>query len=111
MKTPMRKHKKLLVFTSRLWPARHRRFEAMCTLAVTGQLGGAQMCELDEHIAGCESCRKFLESIAQVSVQAMPLLAEKRALAPKIVPPQGIRERFLSRLASETSDVETETAL
>ena len=96
---------------SRLWPAGHRRFEAMCALAVTGQLGGAQMCELDEHIADCESCRKFLESIAQVSVQVMPLLAEKRAPGPKIVPPQGIRERFLARLALETSDTKNGTAL
>jgi hypothetical protein len=75
----------------------------MCTLAVTGQLGGAQMCELDEHIAGCESCRKYLESIAQVSVQTMPLLAEKHGPASKIGPPQGIRERFLARLASEAN--------
>ena len=104
LEAPMRKDKDILVFASRLWPNGHRRFEAMCTLAVTGQLGGAQMCELDEHIAACESCRRFLESIAQVSVQAMPLLAENRAQTPKIVPPQGIRERFLARLDSETSE-------
>ncbi len=96
---------------SRLWPTKHRRFEKMCTLAVTGQLGGAQMCELDEHIAGCDSCRKFLESIAQVSVQAMPLLAEKHGPAPKILPPQGIRERFFVRLASETTGNENGRAL
>lgn len=107
----MKKNNKLLAFTNRLWPAGHRRFEAMCTLAVTGQLGGAQMCELDEHIAACESCRKFLESIAQVSVQAMPLLADKRAPTPKVAPPQGIRERFLARLASETSETKNGTPL
>jgi hypothetical protein len=44
----------------------------MCTLAVTAQLGGAQMWELNEHIAACASCRKVLESLAQVSLQAMP---------------------------------------
>jgi hypothetical protein len=107
----MRKDKKRLAFTSRLWPTGHRRFEAMCALAVTGQLGGAQMCELDEHIAACESCRKFLESIAQVSVQAMPLLAEKRAPTSRIVPTQGIRERFLARLALETSETKNGAAL
>jgi hypothetical protein len=95
----------------KFWPIRHRRFEEMCSLAITGQLGGAQMCELDEHIAACESCRKFLREIAQVSVQAMPLLAEKHGPAPKIMPPHGIRERFLARLASETNDCETGTAL
>lgn len=88
---------------SKFWPTRHRRFEEMCALAVTGQLGGPQMCELDEHIATCDSCRKYLESIAQVSVQTMPLLAEKHGPPPASEPPHGMRERFLSRLASEGS--------
>jgi len=84
---------------SRLWPVADRRFEEMCALAVTGQLGGAQMCELNEHIATCESCRKFLESVAQISAQAMPLLADKHAPPGNVAPPEGMRERFLSRLA------------
>ena len=66
-------------WASKLWPVGHHRFEDMCALAITGQLGGAQMCELDEHIARCERCRKYFESVAQVSVQVMPLLAEKHA--------------------------------
>ena len=107
----MRSDHKLLEFSRKLWPGRHRRFEEMCSLAITGQLGGAQMCELDEHIAACESCRKYLGEIAQVSVQAMPLLAEKHGVAPQFLPPQGIRERFLARLASEASDGEKGTAL
>jgi hypothetical protein len=73
----------------------------MCALAITGQLGGAQMCELDEHIAHCERCRKYLESVAQVSVQVMPLLAEKHAPDRKLTPPAGMRERFLQRLTAE----------
>jgi predicted nucleic acid-binding Zn-ribbon protein len=73
----------------------------MCTLAVTAQLGGAQMCELNAHIATCASCRKVLESLAQVSVQTMPLLADKRAPIAQAVPPSGMRDRFLSRLISE----------
>ncbi len=86
---------------ARLWPVAHRHFEEMCALAVTGQLGGAQMCELNEHIAACDSCRKFLESVAQISAQAMPLLAGKHAAAGNVAPPEGMRERFLSRLAAE----------
>jgi uncharacterized coiled-coil protein SlyX len=88
-------------WVSKFWPAGHGRFEEMCALAITGQLGGAQMCELDEHIAHCERCRKYLESVAQVSVQVMPLLAEKHAPDRKLAPPVGMRERFLSRLATE----------
>ena len=107
----MRSDYKLLEFSRKLWPGRHRRFEEMCSLAITGQLGGAQMCELDEHIAACESCRKFLGEIAQVSVQTMPLLAEKHGAAPQFLPPQGIRERFLARLASETNDTENGNTL
>jgi hypothetical protein len=107
----MRSDYKLLEFSRKLWPSRHRRFEEMCSLAITGQLGGAQMCELDEHIAACESCRTFLGEIAEVSVQAMPLLAEKHGAAPQFLPPQGIRERFLARLASETNDTENANTL
>jgi hypothetical protein len=88
-------------WASKFWPAGHSRFQKMCALAVTGQLGGAQMCELDEHIATCESCRKYLESVAQVSTQVIPLLAEKHAPDRKLTPPAGMRERFLQRLIAE----------
>jgi hypothetical protein len=81
----------------------------MCTLAVTAQLGGAQMCELNEHIATCAACRQVLESLAQVSVQTMPLLADKRTPIVQAVPPSGIRERFLSRLVSEELDMKNGT--
>jgi hypothetical protein len=107
----MRKDKPFLELAMRLWPNRHRRFEEMSTLAVTGQLGGAQMCELDEHVAGCNSCREFLESVAQVSLQAMPLLAEIHGSAPETLPPGGMRERFLARLTSETMGAENGAAL
>jgi len=88
-------------WASKFWPVGHVRFEEMCALAITGQLGGAQMCELDEHIASCERCRHYLESVAQVSVQVMPLLAEKHAPDRKLTPPAGMRERFVERLRSE----------
>src|SRR3989442_4304935 len=99
--TGMKQHRKFSEVAARLWPVAHRHFEEMCALAVTGQLGGGQMCELDEHIGSCDSCRKFLESIAQISAQAMPLLAGEHAPAGNLAPPEGMRERFLSRLAGE----------
>jgi uncharacterized coiled-coil protein SlyX len=79
----------------------HRRYERYCSLAATGQLGGPEMFELNKHVASCPSCREFLESVTQVSVQAMPLLAEKRTPMADREPPAGIRARFLSRLAAE----------
>ena len=99
----MGKDRTFLQLASKLWPAGHARFEEMCALAITGQLGGAQMCELDEHIATCERCRKYLESVAQVSVQVMPLLAEKHAPDRRLSPPEGMRERFVERLTAETT--------
>jgi len=73
----------------------------MCALAATAQLGGKEMSELNAHISACDSCREFLWSLGQVSVQVMPLLAENGAPAADIVPPDGMRDRFLSRIASE----------
>jgi len=85
----------------KLWPAKHRRFEEMCALAATSQLGSAQMYELDAHVARCPSCLSVLESMAQVSAQVMPLLAENRIPALDCAPPEGMRERFFSRLGRE----------
>ncbi len=96
----MNKKSALLEAAYKLWPARHRHFEEMSALAATGQLGGAQMWELNRHIAACDSCREFLESVSQVSVQAMPLLADSRTPAADIVLPEGMRARFLSRVAA-----------
>ena len=90
---------------------KHSRFEEMCALAITGQLGGSQMCELDEHIAVCKSCRNSLEATARFSVQAMPLLAEKHGPISNYLPPEGIRDRFLERLSLETVGATNETTL
>src|SRR5882672_10295442 len=94
----MKRNSKLMELARKFLPVRHGRYEEMCSLAATGQLGGPQMSELNEHIATCDSCRKFLESVAQVSIQVMPVLAEGRVSAADIAPPPGIRTRFLSRL-------------
>lgn len=96
---------------NKLWMMKHRRFEEMCALAITGQLGGSQMCELDEHIAVCKLCRNSLESTAQFSLQAMPLLAEKHRPIAGHLPPDGIRDRFLERLSLEMVGATNETRL
>jgi hypothetical protein len=96
----MKKNSKLMEVARRVWPNPHGRYEEMCALAATGQLGGAQMYELNEHIATCDSCRKFLESVAQVSVQVIPLLANSRVQEADTVQPDGMRTRFLHRLAA-----------
>lgn len=97
----MKKSKTPNTTSTRLWPFGHGRFEEMCALAVTGQLGGPQMTELNEHIAECSPCREYLESLAQASIQTMPLLAEKHALQTTVQPPTGMMDRFLARLAAE----------
>jgi TolA-binding protein len=103
----MKNNRKFVKLANRWWPVMHRRFEEMCVLAVTGQLGGPEMYELNGHIAACDSCRKYLESIAQVSLEAMPVLAEKHEPAGNVVPPEGMRDRFLSRLAAKGPDSKT----
>jgi hypothetical protein len=97
----MKKSKASEKTIQRVWPFGHGRFEEMCALAVTGQLGGPQMTELNEHIAGCCACREYLESMAQTSIQTMPLLADKYAPESVIPPPAGMRDRFLARVAAE----------
>ncbi len=97
----MKSNNKLLRAAIRLWPNSHGRYEEMCALAATAQLGGKEMSELNAHILTCDSCREFLWSLGQVSVQVMSLLAENGAPAADIVPPDGMRDRFLSRMTSE----------
>jgi len=96
----MRNHKKLTELVRMFWPQSHRRYEKMCVLATTGQLGGPEMSELDAHVAHCESCRSFLESTAQASVQLISILADERVIAPNALPPVGMRARFMSRAAA-----------
>src|SRR5713101_1605174 len=103
----MEKPNKFVNLARKLWRRGHRRYQEMSVLAATGQLGGAQMYELNQHIGRCLSCRAFLESVAQVSVQALPLVAESRWPAFEVTPPDGIRGRFLSRMASATKNPET----
>jgi predicted nucleic acid-binding Zn-ribbon protein len=91
--------------SSKLWPGRHQRYQDMSVLAATAQLDGPQMCELNDHVATCDACRNFLESIAQASMQAMPLFAE-RSSTPDIVPPEGMRARFLYKLVAEQLQAE-----
>src|SRR6266436_7851601 len=92
----MKRNSKLMELVRKFLAVSHGRYQEMCSLAATGQLGGPQMSELNEHVAACDSCRKFLESVAQVSIQVMPVLAEGRVSAADIAP-QGMRARFLSR--------------
>jgi hypothetical protein len=97
----MRKNSGLFKAATKYLPVFHGQYREMCSMAAVGQLGGPQMCELNEHIATCGSCRKFLESIAQASVQVLPVLAEDRIPAADIMLPVGMRARFLERLELE----------
>jgi hypothetical protein len=107
----MKRSKASEKITHRLWLFAHGHFEEMCALAVTGQLGGPQMTELNEHIASCSACREYLESMAQTSIQTMPLLAEKYAPESAIPPPAGMRDRFLARVATEDPNLKNRSSL
>lgn len=108
----MKKNNRILEFAARYVPGFHRRYREMCSLAAVGQLGGPQMCDLNEHIAACGPCRSFLQQVAQASVQVLPVVAEGRVPPSLAAPPSGIRARFLARLAAEKADrrIECSTA-
>lgn len=97
----MSKERKWQEWIRRVGLFRHRKYEELSVLAATGQLGGSQMCELNEHIRTCSHCQNFFESAVQVSVQTMPLLMAENGRAGDIAPPEGIQARFLGRLAME----------
>jgi hypothetical protein len=97
----MKKHRKFFAIATQFLPVSHERYREMCSLAAVGQLGGPQMCDLNEHIASCDSCRAFLQEVAQASVQFLPVLAEENVVPTDVATPAGMRARFLSRLAKE----------
>jgi hypothetical protein len=97
----MKKHRKFFAIATQFLPVSHERYREMCSLAAVGQLGGPQMCDLNEHIASCDSCRAFLQEVAQASVQFLPVLAEENVVPTDVATPAGMRARFLSRLAME----------
>jgi hypothetical protein len=96
----MRRNNPLANLICRFWPGSHNRFRQICVLAATGQLGGPEMSELNEHIIRCKWCRKYLESITQASVQIMAALADEHLSRTEIAPPDGMRSRFLARVAT-----------
>jgi hypothetical protein len=92
----------------RFWPGAHHRYREDCALAVIGELDAPEMSRLNRHIAYCETCRSFLESTAQVSVQVLPMLADGRMPKAEVIPPTGIRARFLARTAAEGLNVRSD---
>src|SRR5258708_14180927 len=90
----MEKHNNLVNFARKLWPRGHNRYQEMSVLAATGQLGGAHMYELKHHSSQCHSSRTFLETVAQGSVQALPLVPESCLPAIEVTPPESVRARF-----------------
>ncbi|MGH9644018.1 MAG: hypothetical protein ACRD3Q_16545 [Terriglobales bacterium] len=76
----------------------HRQFEELCALAVTGQITGESMSLLDAHVKGCDECRRFLQELGPFKAHVAPMVAASHAQ--DLVPPEGIRERFLARAAA-----------
>jgi hypothetical protein len=95
----MRRNNPFSDLLCRISAGSHRRYRQSCVLAATGQLGGPEMSELNQHIGQCKSCRNYLEAVTQASVQVMAALADDH-LSTTEVPPEGIRARFLSRVAA-----------
>jgi hypothetical protein len=104
-------NRKLAEMAGKILSKVHERYREMCTLAAVGQLGGPQMCELDEHIATCVPCREYLKSVVEASMLVMPVLADSRVATTDGPLPAGMRARFLSRLAAEANTKDDELPL
>lgn len=87
----------MIEFVRMIGLRRHGKFEEWCALAAVGDLGLQQLDELELHIAKCVKCRELLEGTTQVSLQAMPVFWERRKPTVTIMPPEGMRSRFLAR--------------
>jgi len=90
----------------RLSPWGHEKFHRLCVPAVVGNLSPEQLTELEKHLKKCAKCRRFLSEAAQTNLIAMPAFWEKRKPAVSMMPPEGIRTRFLQRLNREGKEQE-----
>lgn len=82
----------------KLSPWTHTRFEKWCSLAAVGDLTEEQLARLATHVAACSKCRNHLETTMQSSLQLMPALWDKRKPNVSVMPPEGMRARFLEQL-------------
>ena len=82
----------------KLPPWTHTRFEKWCSLAAVGDLTEEQLARLATHVASCSRCRNHLETTMQSSLQLMPALWDKRKPNVSVMPPEGMRARFLQQL-------------
>jgi hypothetical protein len=87
-------------------PWGHARFERWCVLAVVGNLPPRKLTELEAHVARCARCKRYLETTAQSSLEAMPIFWERRKPMVRVMPPEGIRTRFLQRLKQRKGERE-----
>jgi hypothetical protein len=81
----------------------HNQFEELCAFAISGQISDTDRMLLDEHMRECEDCRSFVEDMRTEVPQLAPAMAELMLVS--VVPPDGIRERFLQKAAEAGFDV------
>lgn len=91
----------LALVLRKLSPWGHARFERWSSLAAVGELTADQVELLEAHVAGCSRCREYLEGAMQASLLFAPSQWEKRRPAVSVMPPEGMRARFLQRLQQD----------
>ena len=81
---------------------RHEEFEELCALAATGQLSAEDEARLNEHLAGCESCRSASYEYSVILRELPP--SERGAPDREVlrqIDEEKFRERFLARARAE----------
>jgi hypothetical protein len=76
----------------------HEHYEELCALAASGQALQPDLADLKAHLESCPSCRCLADDFAQVSAQALSMLAARRSQCQ--IPP-GMTQRFIARARSE----------
>jgi hypothetical protein len=75
----------------------HQRYVELCALAAAGQLNGAEVAELNQHLAVCPECRESVRDFAYLCVQVLPACLA----GADVGLPAGMTERFIARARSE----------
>jgi hypothetical protein len=93
---------------------RHERFEELCAAASIGQASGAELAELQEHLAWCAACQnsysEFLGLNAAQYAQNAGSLDLSTDFALNAIDSTLLRERFLKKAATEGISFTTDGA-
>jgi hypothetical protein len=76
----------------------HKYFESLCAFAISDELSGSELVELQQHSLECVSCRKRIHEVSKIDACLFLSHAFTRRRGRL---PRGMRERFIARAVKE----------